>query len=509
VKRLAVLGLASVLAACGGRDAAFPSPPPPVNEPAPAPTATPATDVELVQETPDAPFREKAPLPGPPVTFVPPKIESFTLNNGMRVLLVERHELPIVDVRLVVKIGAGDVAGEKPGVASFTGAMLEQGTKKRTALQISDDFEAIGAQHAAWVDWDSGNVTMKVLSSDLDKGLDIFADVVTNPTFPDAEIERLRARRLASLAQEKNSPGAMVQNALAAALYGRGHPYGNSLTGRVDDAKALKKADLLRFYRKAFVPQNAAIVVAGDVTRATLAPKLQARFGAWSGGAPVRPAIPAVPPSRGARVTLVDRPGAPQSQVILAEPGVPFSSKDRDALWVMNAILGGMFTSRVNLNLREKHAYTYGARTRFSMRHGPGPFTAGGAMVADKTRESVKELLSELERIRAEDVTPEELSDAKENLRLAMPGRFESVSDVTGALADLVVYDLPLDEYATRPARIAAVTAAEVRRVASTYLHPQSIHVIVVGDRKSVEPELEILRLGKAEVRDAYGDPLP
>jgi predicted Zn-dependent peptidase len=505
---IALVGLA--LGACGGRDAAFPPPPP--APPEPAATSHPAEpELQAALDTPDAPFREKAPAPGPAPAFVPPKIESFSLSNGLRVLMVERHELPIVDVRVVVKAGAGDLAGERAGAASFLGAMLEQGTRKRSALQISDDFEAIGAQHGAWVEWDAGFVTTKVLAADLDKGLELLSDVVLNPTFPDAEVERLRARRLASLAQEKNSPGAMASNALAAALYGRAHPYGNSLSGREDDAKKLKRADLLRLYQRLFTPQNAAIVVAGDVTKATLAPKLEAKLAPWRRGPAVVGKVPAVP-ARSAdapRVVIVDRPGAPQSQVLVAEPGVPFSNKDRDAIFVMNAILGGMFSSRVNLNLREKHAYTYGARSRFSMRHGPGPFTAGGAMVADKTRESVKELLFEIERIRSEDVSPEELSDAKENLRLAMPGRFETVSDVTGALADLVVYDLPLDEYATRPARIAAVTAADVKRVASTYLHPSSMVVIVVGDRAKVEPELEILRLGKIEVRDAYGDPVP
>jgi zinc protease len=195
--------------------------------------------------------------------------------------------------------------------------------------------------------------------------------------------------------------------------------------------------------------------------------------------------------------------------VLLAEPGVSFASADRIPLGVMNSILGGMFSSRINLNLREEHAYTYGARSRFAMRHGPGPFTAGGAIFADKTSDAVRELLKEMTRIRDDEVSKEELADAKENLRLQMPGRFETVTDVTSALADIAVYGLPLDEYARRPAQIDAVTAADVKRVARTYLHPDAVRIIVVGDRAKLEPSLRELGVGTLEVRDAYGDELP
>ena len=500
----ALVGLAFFVAAC----ASTPPLPPPPKPPDPVPWPPAVASAVPVATTPDAQFRDQAPPPGAPVAFVAPKIESFALKSGMKVLFVERHDLPIVSVELRIKVGAGDLAGAKPGVMSLAAAMLEQGTEKRTALQISDDFEAIGASHATFVDWDYAGSYVKCLPSQLDRGLELMADVLMHPTFPDAELERLRTRRLTAIQQEKNSPGAMASNALVASLYGRAHPYGHPLHGRADDVKKIARADLLAAYKRLFSPANAAIVAVGDITRADLEQKLESAFGAWKGGAAERGSVPrALPHAKGApRIVLVDRPGAPQSQVIVAQVGVPMSTPDRDALTVMNAVLGGMFSSRINLNLREAHAYTYGAYSRFGMRHGQGPFTSGGAIFADKTADAIKEILKEIDRIRTEAVSSDELADAKEYLRLGLPGRFETVSAVGSAIGDLFVYGLTLDEYATRQKRIDAITAADVQRVAKDLLHPNELRVIVVGDRAKIEEGLKGLALGPIELRDPYGD---
>ena len=500
-----VSGLVGLLlvAACGG--AATPTSPPPVAPP-PAAVAT----AEAPRVTPDAPFRQQAPAADGKVQFVAPKITEAKLKNGLRVLVVERHDLPIVSARLVVSMGAGDLPDARPGMMSFLGSMLEQGTKKRNALQISDEFEAIGAHHGAWVDWDSGGVSLRVLSERLDAGLELMADVALSPTFPDAEIERLRARRITGIQAEKSSPQAIVSNAVAAAVFGRSHPYGHSMAGEEADAKKITRAELVRTYDRLFNPQNAALVVAGDVTQATLLPKLEAAFGAWRGKPGAAARKPPKTPAKAAtdkRVVFVDRPGA-QSQIQVVRPGVPHSVKDRDAFVVANAILGGMFSSRVNMNLREKNAYTYGARSYFSMRHGAGPFLVAASVFADKTGAAVKEVMNELEGLRRDGPTPEELALAKESIRLAMPGRFESVSDVAGAVSDLVVYDLPLDEYEKRPARIEAVTAEDVKRVATEYFGSDAMTVVVVGDRKTVLPQIEKLELGAVDERDAYGNPI-
>jgi zinc protease len=504
MRRFTLLSLSfalSLLPACASEPPPTPAPVPP-----PPPAAAPAVPVRV---TPDAPFREHAPAAGPEVTFVAPEIQSFALKNGVRVLFVERHDLPVVSVRVVVKAGAGDFPNEPPGLLSFMGGMLEQGTEKKSALEISDAFEAIGAVHGAWVDWDSGGASVRVTADKLDLALGLMGDVIVHPSFPQAELDRLKARRLASIQQEKNSPAAMGFNATASALYGRGHPYGQSLSGREQDLAKLTRAELVKAHQLLFASGRASIVVAGDVTRDQLAPKLESTFGGWRGAAGAAPA-PKTPaaPSDNARVIWVDKPGAPQSVVRLAEVGVPRLAADRDAVSVMNAILGGMFSSRVNLNLREKNAYTYGAGSSFQMHHGAGPFSVGGNMVADKTAPAISELFKEVRGMRDGAVTDTELEDAKQSIKRAMPGRFETVSDVTSALSDIAVYGLPVDEYTTRPARIDKITADDVLKAARAHLHPDTLKVILVGDRKKLEPSMETLHLGPVEELDPYGDPL-
>lgn len=502
---VSVVTLALAAAACGGE-----APPPP--KVAAKPVVAPPPKVEApppVRETPDAPFRAKPPAADGTIAFVAPKPVEMTLSNGVRVLLVEQHALPVVAVRLVIAGGAGDVPNARPGAVSFLGAMVEQGTQKRTALQISDDYEALGVQHGSWFDWDSGGVSSKSLADKLDPALEIMSDVALSPTFPQAEIDRLRARRIASIRSEKSSPGTVAQNALAAAVFGRAHPYGHSLSGEETDTEKLTRDELVKIYDRVWSPKNAALVVAGDVTKDVLLPKLEATFGKWKAkpGAAARKS-PAAPTQKGSsRLVVVDRAGA-QSQIQLARVGVPYAGKDREAIIVTNAILGGMFSSRVNMNLREKHGYTYGARSHFTMRHGAGPFSVGAAVHADKTVPAIKEVLSELEALRRDGPTEDELALAKESWLLAMPGRFETTSDVANAFAELLVHDLPLDDYDKRRARVEAVTAADVKRIATQLLGPDAMTVIVVGDKAKLAPELETLKLGPIEERDFYGNPV-
>jgi zinc protease len=493
-----------VLLGCGGMPPLPPAPPAPAPAawipmtPAPAPDAT----------TPDAPFRLQPPAAAAPIAWTAPVVTELRLKNGLRVLFVERHDLPVVAVEVVERVGAGDLPGLRPGVASFMGSMLEQGTDKRNALEISDAYEALGAQHSAWVGEDSGGASVVVLKAKLEAALDLLSDVVERPSFPEAEIDRSRTRRLATLQEQRTSAGAMAENAVLASVYGRAHPYGHSSLGVEADAKKLARDEIVAAYRREFTPANATLVAAGDVTKAELLAALEPRFGEWKAGAGERGRVPPVAPLKpgGARIELVDQPGAPQTQVLLAEPGIPFAHPDRDAVRVMNTILGGMFSSRINLNLREAHAYTYGARSRFSLRHGAGPFTAGGAIFAGKSLEAIGELMKEVRRMRDEPVTGEELALAKDNVKLALPAKFETVGDVAGAVADLAVYGLPLDYYATLGARIDAVTAADVQRVAKERLHPDAMRIVVVGDRAKLESGLAGLGLGAIEVRDPYGD---
>ena len=517
MRRALSLVLLLALGACAPAPQPAPIPVPPA-PPAPSSAASAAAPEP---STPDAPFRASPPPPSGAVVWTPPKIESWSLPNGIRVLFVERHDLPIVSVRVVATVGAGDVPEARPGAMAFMGSMLEQGAGGRDALHLSDDYEALGAEHGAWCDWDACVARVKVLSSRLDAAVALLADVVLRPTFPLAEIERNRKRLLASLQQEKNSPSAMEWNAIAAAVFGRTHPYGHSLRGTPADVakgtcpsgqsgacsdSTIPRDDVVRTWRRTFQPGSTAIVVAGDAEADKLRALLAAHFGSWRGGKAER--VVPVAPVRGSggvqRVVLVDAPGAAQSQVYVAAPGSPFATDDRIALGVMNAVLGGMFSSRINLELREGKAYTYGARSGFSMRHGAGPFVAGGAIFVEHTADAARALLAQIARIRDERVTAEELADAKENGKLALPSRFEGVEDIAGALQELAVHRLPLDEYEHRAARIDAVTADDVQRVAKKWLQPGAMCVVVAGVRGKIEGDLGAL--GPIEVRDAYGD---
>ncbi|MET0387334.1 MAG: pitrilysin family protein [Polyangiales bacterium] len=487
------------LVVCGACSGHQPAPPPTAATPPSAPPGPP----------PDA-FREQAPTADAPLVLVAPRVAEHRLENGLRVLLVERHELPLVAVQLVITQGAGDVPAARPGLLSFLGDTLEQGTTRRTALEVNDAYDAIGAEHEAWFDWDAGGVRVKVLSSQLEAALEIMSDVALHASFPEAEVARVRSRRVASLQADKSKPVVAARNAAAAAVFGRQHVYGHNLEGEVSDNQKIKRADLVKAYASLFSPRQAALVVVGDVTADLVLPKLAAAFGSWQ--APRTAAARQPPPStmraaNAPRIVFVDKPGT-QSQVQLARQGVPRSTADRDRLQVMNTIFGGMFSSRINLNLREKHAYTYGARSELTLRHGAGPFVVAASIAADKTVPAIREVFTELEALRREGPSPAELALAKESMRLAMPARFQTVSDVATAVAELAIYDLPLDEYQTRPQRLDAVTAADVQRVAADLLASDAMTVIVVGDKTKLAQDLGALQLGALEERDVFGNPV-
>jgi predicted Zn-dependent peptidase len=494
-------------AACAPIEGAAPKP----VAAAPPPPASSGPTVPPRPETPDAPFRQTPPPEDGPLVFAPPKIESFRLKNGIRVLLVERHDLPLTSVGVTMRAGAGDFPNIGPGVASFTASMLEQGTTSRDAIQISDQYEEIGARHGVSAGVDSTSASVAVLTRHLDRGLAILSDVLQHPSFPEAEIDRLRARRLGGLTAEKHSPEAIVGNATTAAVYGRAHPYGHTLLGRPDEVKKITRDDLTRAYASLFSPKNASIIVAGDATRASITPLLERAFGSWK-AAPGAAAPHAVPPAPagGPRLVWVDRPGSAQSQVrVVVDVALPEGSPDRMPVAVMNAVLGGGLTARLSMNLREAHGYTYGAYSGVSHRRGPGMFSASSGVQSQSTAPAIKEIFHEIGRMRDEEVKAAELADAKEQVRRGHQTPFETLGGVVAALSTIAVYERPLDDYATLPKKIDAVTAADVRRVATKYLRPDAIKVIVVGDRTKLDAAvLEPLKLGPPDLRDEYGDPV-
>ena len=327
------------------------------------------------------------------------------------------------------------------------------------------------------------------------------ADVALRPTFPKDELERQRQQRLTSLLQGRDDPPTISSVAFSRILYGKAHRYGTPQFGTAETIKTFTPDDLRAFYTSAFRPENATLLAVGDFTADKVMPLFEKSFGAWkASGAAATEQLPAVEQPAARQIYLVDKPGAPQSQIRIGWIGVPRSTPDYFPIQVMNTILGGSFSSRLNMNLREKHGYTYGASSRFDMRAEAGPFFAATAGVqTDKTAEALKEFFNELNAI-LKPVPGDELARAKNYVALRYPSAFETTGDISRRLEDALVYHLPDDYFAKYVQNIQAVTAADVQRVAQKYIQPGKFAVVVVGDQKAIEPGIRALNLGPIKV---------
>ncbi len=438
----------------------------------------------------------RLPKPTADPTLRMPVLQRRKLSNGLEVLIVEHHELPVVTMNLVLKAGGATDPSGSAGLASITADLLDEGTKTRSALEISDALTSIGARVSTGAGWDATSADLLTLTRHLDRALDIYADVITNPMLDATEFGRVRARRLASLQQQRDDSNAIANVVYSSLLYGREHPYGHPLGGNEQSLAALSEGDVRRFYENYYRPNNAALVVVGDVTPASIVPKLERAFAGWKrGNVPAAVDVNTQPPARDhATLYIVDKPGAAQSVIQIGQVGVARSSPDYFPLLVMNSMLGGAFVSRINLNLREDKGYTYGARSSFDYRRGAGPFTASAGVFTNVTKESVAEFMKELRGIRGEiPVTDKELTYFKQSLIRGFPRSFETPDQIANRLTDVALYGLPDDYFNHYTARINAVTRADIERVATRYLDPGRMAILVVGDRKTIEPGLRSL----------------
>ena len=471
------------------------------------PVAAAAAAAAAAAPADDAAWRQQQPSPGPASSLKLPVPQRFVLPNGLTVLLVEQHKLPVVAASLVVLRGSEANPIQSPGLAAFTADMLDEGTTTRPALQLADDVAQLGASLTTGSSSDSSYVSIAALRRNADAAFDLLADVALRPAFAPAEIERLRNERLTDLLQQRDDPRELSRRVFNRAVYGSAHPYGYTEIGTEASLKAMTRADFERFWQAGYVPGNAALVVSGDISAEELRQLAGRYFGKWTGAAtPV--ALPAPPAPQSRAVIIVDRPGAPQTALRIGAIGVPRSSPDYVPLEVMNTELGGLFSSRINLNLREQHGYTYGAGSAFAFRRGPGPFFVGTSVRADATAPAVREIFNEIERMRTTTVTDAELALARDSFARSLPGLFETGAHTVGTIAELYVYDLPLDYFGTLPASIEKVGAADVQRVAQQYLDPAHMTVVAVGDRRLIAPGLVGLKLGPVELRDVDGNPV-
>jgi len=452
----------------------------------------------------DAEWRKDPPKPGPAIPLHLPVPEEFKLANGLTVLYRERPGLPLVAAALVQRSGSGANPIDKPGLASFTARMLQEGTASRTALQIADRAADLGANLLSRSSTDSSMVATQSLTRNFPDALELMADVALHPNFPKEEVERVRKERLAALVQEQDDPFAVAGRILRAALYGSHHSYGYPDIGTEGSIKAVSREDLLHFWQQNYVPNDAALIVTGNIKLAALKPLLEKSFGMWQAGKPAASETGTVE-SGDAKLILVDRPGAPQTTLEAYELGAARSTPDYAPIEVMNTELGGLFSSRINLNLREAHGYTYGAGSTFAYHRKPGAFVAYSAVRTDVTAPATTELLNELRKMRDTVMTAEELKLSKDSISRSMPGRFERGTDAAGTFAELFVYDLPLDYFSKLPAMVDGVTAEQAHAIAQKYIHPERIVVLAIGDRSKIEEEMKKLKLGKIEVRDTNG----
>jgi len=450
----------------------------------------------------------KLPKPGPIPKFALPSIQKQRLTNGLEVWTVRQAELPVVSMNLVLKSGGTLDPTEKSGLASMTAALLDDGTKTRSAVEIANQLQSIGAFLGTGSGWDSANVNMQTLTKNLDQALNIFSDVVINPTFPGEELEKYRGRLLTSFQQRKDLPNAISDLVYNKVLYGKTHPYSKQLSGDIVSVKGINRGDLVDFYQANYRPNNAVLIVVGDIDQQALVPKLEQAFGNWKKGDVRMFDIPEAMMMEKAGIYIVDKPGAAQSVVSIGQVGVPRNSPDYVPLQVMNTLLGGGFTSRINMNLREEKGYTYGARSGFAFRRGAGPFSASADVQTAVTKESVAEFMRELRGIRGDiPVTQKELEYNKQSLIRRFPSGFETTGQISNQLANLVVYGLPDTYFNDYIQKVNAVTVADVNRVANKYLSPDKMAIVVVGDRKTIEPGLREIGLPVA-ILDTEGNPV-
>lgn len=446
------------------------------------------------------PDRSRPPRLDPPPALTLPPSARHTLANGLEVRIVEQHEVPLVQVNLLVRAGsAADPAG-KFGIANVTADMLDEGAGGKSALELADAIEFLGAQLGTASTFDASAVRLSAPVARLEDALPLMADVVMRPAFDPAEMERLRKERLTRLLQARDDPAALIDIAFPRLVFGETHRYGTPAGGMASDLRQMTVADLRAFHAGYYRPENATLIVVGDVTPAAVLPLLEKTFGTWKPGGPAAkaPALPAAAQLAARQIYIVDKPGAAQSQIRIGWVGVPRTTPDYPALQVLNTILGGSFTSRLNTNLRETHGYSYGAFSGFDERLSAGSFSARAGVQTDKTADALREFFNEFAGI-VKPIPGDEIDKAKNYVALGFPNEFETTADLARKVEEQVVFNLA-DEYFTSYIRLVAqVSGQSVEQAARKYIQADKFAVVIVGDRQVIEPGVRALNLGPVQ----------
>lgn len=466
---------------------------------------------QFKNEPTDSTLRKKMPemAASPEAKF--PKLQRATLSNGLKVVLAERTAVPTVNFNLMIDAGFASDLGTNAGTASLAMDVLDEGTKTRSALEISEELALLGANLGSGSNLDMSSVSLSALKSNLDASLAIFADVILNPSFPDEDFKRLQKQRIAGIQREKVTPIQMALRVMPKIVYGADHAYGNPLTGSGTEPSvmAIKRDDLVKFHKTWFKPNNATLVVVGATTMDEIKPKLEKLFKDWKSGDVPKKTIATVAQQKKQTVYLIDKPGAGQSIIIGGHVTLPQANPDELAIETMNNVLGGMFTSRVNMNLREDKHWSYGAQTVFFGAKGQRPFLTLAPVQTDKTKESVQETMKEMKQIVSDKpVTQEEFEKVKKNGVLELSGSWETNGAIMGSISNIVRYGYADDYYQTYAKRLNDLSYEDVRDAAKKALYPDNFVWIVVGDKEKVEGGLKELGLGDVRYLDADGNDL-
>ncbi len=452
--------------------------------------------------------RSKAPDTGTPPELKLPKLQRATLSNGLKVILAERHEVPLVNFTLAADAGFASDASATPGTANLAMQVLTDGTRTRNTLQISDELETLGATLRGSSNLDLSFVSLSALTAKLDPSLDLFADVVLHPSYPENEVKREQKLVLAGIDREQNTPATLALRVLPALLYGPGHPYGNPLTGSgtKESVAKLTREDLVKFHDTWLRPNNSTLIAVGDTTLKEVTPKLEKLFAGWKSGSVPAKDVKTVLVATKSTVYLIDKPGALQSVIIAGVVAPPRANPQEIAIEAMNNSLGGMFGARLNMNLREDKHWSYGARTVLRDARSQRPFYAVAPVQTDKTKEALVEMNKEFRGIVGEHpVGADELAKIQANETLKLPGSRETLDALGQSIVDLVQFGLPDDYYDTYAGKVRALKTNDVNQAANEVVRPDNLTWIVVGDRAKIESGVRELNLGEFHLMDTDG----
>ena len=453
----------------------------------------------------------KIPEAGEPPAIKFPEFQRTTLSNGLKIVLAERHTVPVVNFNLQIDAGYASDQFAIPGVAGLAMDMLDEGTKNLDALQISEELALLGSNLNSGSNLDMSSVSLSTLKSNLDASLDIYADVILNPTFPENEFKRLQKQRLATIQQEKATPVPMALRVLPKLMYGQDHAYSNPFTGSGTEQSInnMRPEDLKKFHRTWFKPNNSTLIVVGDITLAEISGKLESRFKGWKAGDVPQKNISKVAQQKEPIVYIMDRPGSIQSLILAGHLAPPKANPDEVAIECMNNILGGQFVARVNMNLREDKHWAYGAFTFIVDARGQRPYLVYAPVQTDKTKESVAELQKELnDIISSRPPTKQELKRVIDNMTLELPGSWETANEVGGAINEIVRFGYEDDHFQGYAQRVEAVTLEQVAEAAKKVVKPGNLIWVIVGDRSKIEAGLQELNIGDIKLIDGNGNVL-